>query len=90
MDERISPTIQAYREGPLLVRGPVVILDEDGRPLDVRRPIVPLCRCGRSRSKPLCDGAHEAVTGRSRADVEAASRERRPSVGAIPDTERHP
>ena len=85
--ERTSPTIQAYREGPLLVRGPVVIIDEDGRPLDSRRPVVPLCRCGRSRSKPLCDGAHEAAAVRSRPDAEAAPREKQPSVGASPDTE---
>ena len=88
--ERTTPKIQAYREGPFLVRGPVVIIDEDGHPLDVRRPVVPLCRCGRSRSKPLCDGAHEAAAGKSRADAEASPRERRPSVGATPDTEHRP
>ena len=57
---RAEPTITAYRDGPFLVRGPVVVLDEDGRRIEVRRPVVPLCRCGRSRTQPLCDGAHEA------------------------------
>ena len=56
----VEPTITAYRDGPFLVRGPVVVLDEDGRRIEVRRPVVPLCRCGRSRTQPLCDGAHEA------------------------------
>jgi len=28
--------------------------------VEVRRPVVPLCRCGRSRTQPLCDGTHEA------------------------------
>jgi CDGSH-type Zn-finger protein len=55
-----EPTITAYRDGPFLVRGPIVVLDEDGRRIEVRRPVVPLCRCGRSRTQPLCDGAHEA------------------------------
>ena len=57
---RTEPTITAYRDGPFLVRGPIVVLDEDGRRIEVRRPVVPLCRCGRSRTQPLCDGAHEA------------------------------
>ncbi|HVF09050.1 MAG TPA: CDGSH iron-sulfur domain-containing protein [Actinomycetota bacterium] len=58
-DERA--TISAYREGPFLVRGPVTIVDEDGREIEVRRSVVPLCRCGRSRTQPLCDGVHEAM-----------------------------
>lgn len=87
MMKRTSPTIQAYREGPLLVRGPVVIIDEDGRSLDVRRPVVPLCRCGRSRSKPLCDGAHEATAARSRTVDEASTREKLPCGDANPDSQ---
>jgi CDGSH-type Zn-finger protein len=61
---RAETTITAYRDGPLLVRGPVVVLDEDGRRIEVRRRVVPLCRCGRSRTQPLCDGAHEASGSR--------------------------
>ncbi|MGZ8582163.1 MAG: CDGSH iron-sulfur domain-containing protein [Actinomycetota bacterium] len=53
-------TVTAYRDGPFLVRGPIVVIDEEGRELEVRRAVVPLCRCGRSRTQPLCDGAHEA------------------------------
>ncbi len=53
--------ISAYREGPFLVRGPVTFVDEDGQEIEVRRSVVPLCRCGRSRTKPLCDGVHEAA-----------------------------
>ncbi|HEX7247085.1 MAG TPA: CDGSH iron-sulfur domain-containing protein [Actinomycetota bacterium] len=61
MSRRERATVTAYREGPFLVRGPVTIVDEDGREIDVRRSVVPLCRCGRSRTKPLCDGVHEAA-----------------------------
>jgi len=57
---RREPTITAYRDGPFLVRGPIVVVDEEGRRVEVRRPVVPLCRCGRSRTQPLCDGTHEA------------------------------
>jgi CDGSH-type Zn-finger protein len=50
--------IRAYRDGPLLVRGPVVLEDEEAVPVDVRRAVIALCRCGRSRNAPLCDGSH--------------------------------
>jgi CDGSH-type Zn-finger protein len=57
---RTPPSITAYRDGPFLVRGPVTVVDEEGRTVEVRRRVVPLCRCGRSRTQPLCDGTHEA------------------------------
>jgi CDGSH-type Zn-finger protein len=63
MDEPM-PSITAYRSGPYLVRGPVRVIDEDGNELTIRRAIVPLCRCGRSRTKPLCDGSHGAAPAR--------------------------
>jgi CDGSH-type Zn-finger protein len=50
--------IRAYPDGPLLVRGPFVLRDEDGATVAVRRRTVALCRCGRSRRLPLCDGTH--------------------------------
>jgi CDGSH-type Zn-finger protein len=52
---RITP----YRDGPLLVRGPVTITDQDGREIEVRQGTIALCRCGRSRRKPFCDGMHK-------------------------------
>ncbi|HEV2753892.1 MAG TPA: CDGSH iron-sulfur domain-containing protein [Solirubrobacteraceae bacterium] len=54
-----APTvITAYRDGPLLVRGPVELRDQDGRESAVGREVVALCRCGRSRERPFCDGTH--------------------------------
>ena len=53
--------IRAYPDGPFLVRGPVTIVDGDGREVHVRRRVVALCRCGRSRLQPLCDGTHTAA-----------------------------
>ncbi len=65
--------IRAYPDGPLLVRGPFVLEGEDGTPLEVRRRTVALCRCGRSRRLPLCDGTHKATGFRtSRAPGAAA------------------
>ena len=43
-------TITPYRDGPLLVRGPVRLQDMHGREIEVGRETVALCRCGRSHS----------------------------------------
>jgi CDGSH iron-sulfur domain-containing protein 3 len=55
--------IKVRDDGPYKVTGPVRIVDAEGVALalpDDGRPIV-LCRCGRSASKPFCDGAHQAT-----------------------------
>jgi len=70
MEEPMA-SVTAYRSGPYLVRGPVRVIDEDGNVLTIRRAIVPLCRCGRSRTKPLCDGSHGAAPARE--DPEAGA-----------------
>lgn len=54
---RITP----YRDGPLLVRGDFELVDQDGNPIDTGRDTVALCRCGRSRIRPFCDGSHQLV-----------------------------
>lgn len=53
--------ITPYRDGPLLVRGPVRLQDQDGNDIDAGRHPVALCRCGRSRIRPFCDGSHKLV-----------------------------
>ena len=58
MSHRSEATITAYRAGPLLVRGPVRLIDEEGDEVPLRRQTVALCRCGRSKIRPLCDGTH--------------------------------
>ena len=54
-------TITPYRDGPLLVRGPFRLLDQEGREIDAGRETVALCRCGKSRLRPFCDGTHKLV-----------------------------
>lgn len=46
-------------DGPVLVRGAVRVVTDDGAPVDLRRPTVALCRCGGSAIKPFCDGTHK-------------------------------
>ena len=54
-------TITPYRDGPLLVRGPFTLTDQDGNVIEVGRRTVALCRCGKSRMRPFCDGTHKLV-----------------------------
>ncbi|GLY33451.1 CDGSH iron-sulfur domain-containing protein [Kineosporia sp. NBRC 101731] len=51
-------SITVYPGGPLIVRGAFTLQNADLEPIDPRRQVVALCRCGLSRRKPLCDGTH--------------------------------
>jgi uncharacterized Fe-S cluster protein YjdI len=42
--------------GPLLVRGPIRIVQPGGTVEEL--PRAAFCRCGRSHNKPFCDGSH--------------------------------
>ncbi|KNY04854.1 MULTISPECIES: CDGSH iron-sulfur domain-containing protein [unclassified Microbacterium] len=61
MSHEDEVTITAYPDGPLLVRGRVDLLGDDGTPVEQRRRTVALCRCGLSTIKPFCDGTHKAA-----------------------------
>ena len=62
-DEEV--VITSYRDGPLLVRGPFRLQDQDGNEIVVDRKVVALCRCGKSRMRPLCDGTHKLIRFRA-------------------------
>jgi CDGSH-type Zn-finger protein len=63
--------ITPYRDGPLLVRGPFRLTDQQGRDITVERKTVALCRCGRSRMRPFCDGSHALTRFRAPSELEA-------------------
>jgi CDGSH-type Zn-finger protein len=58
-------TIVIKPAGPIHVRGPVTILDNDGNPIEPppsKTPgVIKLCGCGRSANKPFCDSTHKAA-----------------------------
>lgn len=62
--------ITPYRDGPLLVRGPFRIVDQDGNEITLDRRTVALCRCGKSRTRPFCDGSHQVVRFRAPSGLE--------------------
>ena len=62
--------ITPYRDGPLLVRGPFTLSDQDGNEIAIGRRTVALCRCGKSRTRPFCDGTHQLIRFRAPSGVE--------------------
>jgi CDGSH-type Zn-finger protein len=61
MADRDGTLITAYRDGPLLIRGPFTLVDQDGNEIEAGRETVALCRCGKSRMRPFCDGTHNLI-----------------------------
>ncbi|MQG73234.1 MAG: hypothetical protein FI680_00530 [SAR202 cluster bacterium] len=53
-------TVHVHSDGPLLVTGDVQISIPGGDEL-VAETRVFLCRCGASKNKPFCDGAHKEI-----------------------------
>jgi Iron-binding zinc finger CDGSH type len=54
-------TITVYPDGPALVRGRFRLQDELGNEVETDRATIALCRCGKSRLHPICDGTHKAL-----------------------------
>jgi len=60
-DQSNPATITPYPDGPYLVRGDFTVLDQDGNEVPLERRTIALCRCGKSRIRPLCDGTHKLI-----------------------------
>lgn len=56
-----GPTLLECPNGPLLVMGAAAVLEDDGIVHPITRPICAVCRCGRSATRPWCDGTHKAL-----------------------------
>lgn len=61
----VTAVVQASLNGPLLLEGPFVLLDEKG---DIIRNVgrAALCRCGGTGNQPFCDGTHRSNGFRSK------------------------
>ena len=68
--------ITAYRDGPLIVRGPFRLEDQNGEAIDAGRETIALCRCGKSRMRPFCDGTHKLVRFRAPSSAESGRESR--------------
>lgn len=61
-DESTPPEvlIKTRENGPLLVSGPVTVVDHLGNKFDTAAGAnIALCRCGASLKRPFCDGTHK-------------------------------
>ncbi len=63
-------SITVYPNGPLVVRGVFELRSADGTSVETTRTTLALCRCGRSRLKPLCDGSHKLARFADHADAD--------------------
>ncbi|HEY3368306.1 MAG TPA: CDGSH iron-sulfur domain-containing protein [Symbiobacteriaceae bacterium] len=50
--------IKVLDKGPLLVTGPVEVVDAEGNKFETKAQFG-LCRCGQSKNRPFCDGMHQ-------------------------------
>ena len=52
-------TIKTRENGPLLITGPVQLVDHLGGAYQLEgKETVALCRCGQTAKRPFCDGSH--------------------------------
>lgn len=73
-------TVMPSRHGPIYLRGDIEVQDESGAVL-LRDTRVALCRCGQSRTKPLCDNTHTAIGFREPGDLTEPERVEDPGAG---------
>ncbi|MGI8612668.1 MAG: CDGSH iron-sulfur domain-containing protein [Nocardioidaceae bacterium] len=59
--EKSQIAVFLCNNGPLLVRGAEVVRDETGKDHPVTRPVVAICRCGKTSRAPWCDGTHKVI-----------------------------
>ena len=48
-----------------------MLVDQDGAEIEVKRSVVALCRCGRSKIRPFCDGTHKTVGFKAESGIPA-------------------
>jgi len=51
--------IEVIPGGPLRIKGNIIFSDKRRDIFETPADEIYLCRCGRSKNKPYCDGSHE-------------------------------
>ena len=60
VEQDLEQEVGVIADGPLWVRGAIPVQSADGETYEVRNRVT-LCRCGASKNKPFCDGAHVGI-----------------------------
>ena len=58
--EEQKPTVTPMPNGPYVVKDLPALANQKG-PIEMTKSTIALCRCGKSATKPFCDGAHAKV-----------------------------
>jgi CDGSH-type Zn-finger protein len=74
--------IVPYQDGPYLIRGPVTVRDQRGEAIAVSRRPIALCRCGKSRIRPFCDGTHQLIHFQAPSEPERSPASEPPRLAA--------
>ncbi len=56
-----KPVIQTTNKGPYVLSGLDKLTEANSNSFKLDDPTIALCRCGKSRTKPLCDGTHGKI-----------------------------
>ncbi|HNW89869.1 MAG TPA: SDR family NAD(P)-dependent oxidoreductase [Bacteroidales bacterium] len=56
-DKATQTQIEIIENGPAIVKGNITIIDKSGHESETKE-VVAICRCGKSKNKPFCDGSH--------------------------------
>jgi CDGSH-type Zn-finger protein/ferredoxin len=72
-----KPTIDAAEKSPFIVKGLHKLTGHNDEPIAMEKDVIALCRCGASKNKPFCDGAHRdnGFTGKAEEELDLSSRE---------------
>jgi CDGSH-type Zn-finger protein len=66
--------IKVKENGPLVVSGPITILDVEGNEYELPAGTAyALCRCGASANKPFCDKSHQRIGFVAASDAKSLS-----------------
>ena len=76
-----GPSIECAKNGPLLLKGPGVLLDLLTGKRTATGEVTALCRCGSSKTKPYCDGSHVGAAFSEDKHPDRVRDERRDYVG---------
>ena len=57
IDLAVAGKIRVIRDGPLVIEGPNRVFDSSGNLIEESDRFV-LCRCGKTKNPPFCDGSH--------------------------------
>lgn len=52
--------VDLMKDGPILVNGKIELKNSKGNLIKTDETVA-LCRCGGSKNKPFCDGAHSLI-----------------------------